>query len=205
MPSRSTNAPKSVILNLGQNFATGFATRLFDEFAAGDHNIFTLKINLKDTEFVGFAQVFFRITNWNHIQLRAWQEGIHADIDDESAFNNVFNGTFNEATFFAFIDHIVPCTLLYGAALAENNHAVFVLELFEEYFDLLADGVLFQVSKFLNRDDAFGFVSNVDEYIAIVNLEYLSGYDGAFGEILKGFIVHCFHGCGIHTHVCVSC
>jgi len=94
--------------------------------------------------------VFVRIAYRNDVELGARQEGVNAHVDNEAALDDILDGTFDEAAFGAFVDYVVPCALLFGAALADDDHAVLVLELFEEYFDFLTDRIFIEIPEFLD-------------------------------------------------------
>jgi hypothetical protein len=72
---------------------------------------------------------------------------------------------------------IVPVLLELGFFLGEDDHALFVLEFFDEDIDFVADLDGFDVIELAGGDDAFAFVADVHQDFLGADFD-----DGAFDD-----------------------
>ena len=148
----------------------------FDDFAAGKDDVLALVVDLDDLEFVDVADVFVEVLGRDDIDLRAGQEGFDADVDGEAAFDDALDLAADEAAVLEDLDDLFPVLLVGGFFLGEDDHALFIFELFEQHFDFVAD-FDFLVLELVGRDGAFGFVAHVHEDDLGADFE-----DGAFDD-----------------------
>ena len=155
-----------------------------DDLAAGQHDVFALVVDLDDFEFVNVADVFVEILGRNDVHLRTGQEGFHADVDRETAFDDGFDLAADQATVLEDLDDLFPVLLVGGFFLGEDDHALFIFEFFEEDFDFVAD-FDFLIFEFIGRDGSFGFVADVDENDLGADFENRALDDRPFAEFAK--------------------
>ena len=60
---------------------------LFDEFAAGNDDVFSVEIDLDDLKVVSLSNVLIQILRWLHINLRGRHKGIDADTYDQATLD----------------------------------------------------------------------------------------------------------------------
>ena len=154
----------------------------FDDFAAGENDVLALVVDLDDFELVDVSDVFGEIFRWNDVHLRTGKEGFHADVDGETAFDDCFDFSANEAAVLVDFDDLVPVLFVGGFLLGENDHALIVFEALEEHFDFVAD-FDFLILEFVGWDGAFGLVADVHEDDLRADFEDGSLDDGSFTEI----------------------
>ena len=132
-----------------------------------------------------------------HVDLRRGQECLDADVDQQTAFDDGFDFAGDGAAFVANGQDAFPVLLELGLFLRENDHALFVFELLDEDIDFIADLDGLDVFEFAAGNDAFAFVTDINEDFFGTDFD-----DGAFDDIacgkgqraplLQGFF-HCEH------------
>ena len=78
---------------------------------------------------------------------------------------------------------LVPVLAVGGFLLGEHDHAFVVFEALEEHFHFVAHFHRLDVLEFRRRNDAFGFVADVDQHFARADLQNASFDDAAFFEV----------------------
>ena len=170
------------------------APAVLQQFPAGQDDVATILVDLKDLELELLVQKIVRVANRQDIELGAGQERVDADIHDHAAFDAALDDAFDEPAFLTGFKNAIPAALLLGLGLAEDDHAVIVFESFEQHFHVVADMDLGDIPELGGRNDAFGLVADVHEDFRGPDFENLALDDGAFGEILEGILVHLRHG-----------
>ena len=59
----------------------------FEKLSSRDHDVFAFNVDLEDFEFVSFAEILVEIFDPLVVNLRAWKERFHADVDHEAALD----------------------------------------------------------------------------------------------------------------------
>ena len=131
-----------------------FGAFRFDDFAAGEDDVFAIVVDLDDLEFVNIADVSVEFLWWDDVDLGAGQECFDADVDGQAAFDHGFDLAFDQSAFVEDFDDLVPVLFVGGFFLGDDDHAFVILEFLEEDFDFIADLDVF-VFEFGRRDDAF--------------------------------------------------
>ena len=80
---------------------------------------------------------------------------------------------------------LVPVLFVRSFFLGENHHSLVVFKTFEENLDFVADLKIFHVIEFGHRDDAFGFITNVNEDFTCAHFQHAAFDDTTFFEIAK--------------------
>ena len=159
------------------------AAFLFDQFAARKDDVLSVIVNFDDLEVVGVADELLQIFRRNNVDLRRGQKRFDADVDHQAAFHDRLHLALDQAVAGENAGDLVPILAISGLFFRENDHAFVVLETLEEHFDFVAHFERFDVIKFMRRDDAFGFVTNVHEHFARTNFEDATFNDATFFEI----------------------
>jgi hypothetical protein len=110
-----------------------------DDFAAGEHDVFALVVDLDDLELEHLADVLVEILRRDDVDLAAGQEGFDADVDHEAAFDDALDLAFDETAVLEHGVNFLPVLTVGGLLLGEHDHAFVVFEAFEEDFHLIAD------------------------------------------------------------------
>ena len=167
---------------------------LFDQFAAGQDDVLALGADLDDLEIVGVAHESVGIVNRHHVDLGTGQEGFHAlHVHDQTAAHAALHDPRDHAAFLVGGEDLLPLELLVGLFLAQDDHAVVVLDLGQEDVELVARLDLGQILELYGRHHTLGFVSDIDQDFVRAYFEDLPQYDGAFHERLHGLGVHRLH------------
>ena len=142
------------------------AALLLDQFAAAEDDVLAVVVDFDDLEIVGVADELLQIFRRHDVDLRRGQKRLDADVDHQSAFDDGFHLAFDQAVFLKHARDLVPVLAIGGFLLREHDHAFVVLEALEQHIDFVADFEVFDVLKFAERNDAFGFVTDVDQHFA---------------------------------------
>ena len=177
--------------HLGEQFLAAFDAFLLDEFAAGKNDVLPLLVDFDNLEVVGVADVLVEILGRGDVDLRGGQEGLDADVDEQTAFDDGFDFAGDGAAFVANGEDAFPVFLELGLFLGENDHAFLVFELLDEHIDFIADFDGLDVFEFVAGDDAFAFVTDIHEDFFGTDFD-----DGAFDDITcgKGQCAPLLHG-----------
>ena len=151
-------------LHFSEEFAADVAHSFFQQFAAGNHDVAAVGIDLEDLYIVFVADVFIHIADLADIDLAAGQEGFHAlNVNDDTTLDFVLHKTLDDRTFATFAGDAVPSHHCIGFVDAQYRHAVFIFDLFEVDADNIAAGDGFPVGEFDCGYETFGFVTDVNE------------------------------------------
>ena len=126
-------------LDFRKQFLLLFAPAVLQQLPAGQDDIATILVDLKDLELELLVQEIVRVANRQDIELGAGQKRVDADIHDHAAFDAALDDTFDEPAFLAGFKDAIPAALLLRLGLAENDHAVIILESFEKDFHVVTD------------------------------------------------------------------
>src|SRR5207247_1676764 len=78
-----------------------------------------------------------RVGGPTDVYLAGRQEHVHADVDQQAAFDFAGHGTANHIAFLVLGDNVFPLFLPAGLAIAENDRAVLVFNSIQQYIDLI--------------------------------------------------------------------
>ena len=187
--------------HFGQEFLAAFGAFLLDQFAAGEDDVLALLVDLDDLEIVGVADELRQVLGRDDVNLGRGQERLDADVDQQAAFDDGFDLAADRAAFVADGEDLLPVLLELGLFLGEDDHALLVLELFDQDIDFVADLDGFDVFEFVAGDDAFAFVADIDEDFLGTDFD-----DGAFDDfdLPQSGIVLCFMASSIVSIIYVS-
>ena len=173
-----------------------FAALLLDHLAPAKHDVFAVVVKLDDFKIVRVANELLQIFWRDDIDLRCRQKCLDADVHHQAAFHHGFYLAFDQAIPFENMHDLVPVLAVSGFFLREHDHALVVFEPLEQHVHLVAHFGRVDVIKFRYRNDALGFVSDVDQHFARANFQYSSLDDASLAEVrhrLRHHILHLHH------------
>src|SRR4029077_12100754 len=145
-------------------FLALFAPLFFDHLAPAEHDVLSVVIELNDFEVVGVADELLQIL-WRHdIDLRCRQNCLNPDVHHQSAFHHRSDLAFDQAVTLKNVNDLVPVLAVSCFLLREHYHAFSVLNSLQENGHLVANLQLLGIFKFAQRNDALGFISDIDEH-----------------------------------------
>ena len=194
MPSRSMNAPKSVMFFTRPLRTSPFCSepsssallrhRALDELAARDDEIAALVGNLDDLELERLTDVGLELLDRSDLDLRTRQERLDVvDLDDETAADGRLDRARDDTPFDVTLQNLLPADLVVRTLLRELDHAgLVILELDEHDGHLVADldrrRLALAGRELVNADDANRLVTDVD-----ANVVTLDRTHGTFNEV----------------------
>ncbi len=162
-------------LDFGEQFLLQTATRFFDQIAARQHDVAAFLIDLEHLALELLAEEIVQIPHRHHIDLGTRQEGIHAaHIHEQAALDLALDHPGDDLALFAGGGDVVPVALLFGAGLAQHDHAVLVFEAFEEDFYIVADMDVAQIFELGGRQKTFRLISDINQNFLGVDFDHLS-------------------------------
>ena len=161
------------------------APLLLDQFAPAENDVLPVVVDLDNLEIVGVADELLQIFRRNDVDLRSRQERFDADVHHQAAFDDRLHLAFDQPVAREDARDLVPILTIGGLLLRENDHALVVLEPFEEHFHFIADFHRVDVVEFVRGNDAFRFVADIDQDFARTNFEDSSLDDATFFEFAK--------------------
>ena len=169
---------------------------LLDQLAARENNVLPLLVDLDHFEIVIIPNVLLEILRRCNVNLRRRQKRLHADIDQQPAFDHGLDLAVDDATFVADGEDAFPVFLELGLLARENDHAFFIFELLDEHIDLIADLDRLDVIKLITIDDAFTFITDVHQHFFGTDFDDMTFDNFASSKasiaLLHGFF-HCEH------------
>src|SRR5205823_10787651 len=130
------------------------------------------------------------------IDLRCRQKCPHADVHHQSAFDHRSDLAFDQAVTLENVNDLVPVLAVSCFLLREHHHAFFVLQPLQENVHLVTNLQRLGIFKFAQRNDALGFISDIDEHFAWTNFQNLPFDDASFPEVrhrLRHHVLHLNH------------
>src|SRR5262249_27639270 len=117
------------------------------------------------------------------------QEDGHADVDEQAALDLAHHLAFDDVLFLVVSDHALPSALAVRLALWHDQHAGLVLDDLQQDLELLAGLQLLGALELVDVDGAFGLVADVDDHLAVGDLEDLALDDLVDLEVLDRLFV----------------
>ena len=164
---------------LAQRLALGLEQR-----AARQHDVPAPLVELDDLELVRLADHAVEVAHRAQVDLAAGQERLHAlQVHRQAALHAAVDDALDDFRVVVGALQVIPDAQAVGLLLGEDDHAVFVLGLLDENFDLLADldardAVV--VRELPGGDHAFGLAADVDENVFRIDGEHGAGDDLTF-------------------------
>ena len=137
------------LVEVRQELGAFFITLFFDQFAAGENNVFAIFIQLHDAALESLAEEFPKVFRGVDIDLGGGKKGFDSDVEHEAAFDDASDDALDGFAPLAEFENLVPILFVGGFLAGEDDLAVFVLKPFEKNLDLLADGEIVCRAKFV--------------------------------------------------------
>src|SRR6266568_59208 len=180
--------------HFGQQLRAALVAFLFDQLAPGKNDVLPVLIDFDDLEIVGVVDVALQIPGRNDVDLRRRQEGLDADVDEQTAFDHGLHFAGDGAALVADGEDFVPVLFELGLFLGQDDHAVLVFEFFNQDINFIADLDGFDVFKFVGGDRAFALVTNIHENFLGTDFDNGASCDFACGKAFIALLQGFFHG-----------
>ena len=154
---------------------------LLDQFAAAEHDVLPLEVELHHLEIVGLTDVRLEVVRGGDVDLRRRQERLHADVHDQPALDRRLDAALDVAPLLADGLDVVPVLFEDRLLVGQHDHAVAILELEDQHVHLYPElQFLVVILEFVDRHGAFALVADVDHDILLADLndrplDYLAG------------------------------
>jgi len=159
---------------------------------ARQHDVAPLLVHLDDAHFEFFAAQAVQVADGAQVDLRAGQEGAHADIDRQAALDALDHAALDGLALAVGALDVVPDLHALGLLAREHDVAVGILGLLQENVDLVADldvDLALVVLELLQGYDALGLEADVDDHAAGRDGDHPSLDDLSLGETLGPALV----------------
>ena len=163
-----------------EELLASFAALGLDELAAAEDDVLAVLVELHDLEIVGVADEGGEVLRWIDVDLGSGEEGLDADVDDETTLHDGFDAALDDAFGLEQLDDLGPVLALGGLLLGEDDHALVVFEALEENLDLVTDLDFLRVVEFGCGNHTLGLVADVDEEFLGALLEDVPFHDASF-------------------------
>src|SRR5690606_25670527 len=162
--------------------------------ATGQDHVVAVLVQLDDLGLELAAHVGLQVADAAHLDQGGREEAAQADVEDETALDDLDDGAGDDAVLFLDLLDRAPGALVLGALLGQDETPFLVLLLEDQGFDVVADGHdLARVDVVLDRqfpggDHPFGLVADVEQDLVSIDL-----HDGALDnvtvvEVLDGLV-----------------
>ena len=202
MPPRSTKAPKSAMflttplrswpISSSLSSSDFFSLRLgFDQAATADDDVAAGVVDLQDHALDRLADVLANVVRTANVDLAGRQEDIHADVDQQTAFDLAGDFAADHVAFVDGLHDLHPLLDLLSLALAEDDHATIVVvtlgifDIFDQHANLLAGfWLFFFLFPLVASDRSFALVAYIDEHKFVIDAD-----DGAFYDLIDVYVL----------------
>ena len=147
----------------------------------------TLVIEVDDLEPQLLADEFVEIADRLTADLRCRHEAAHAEVDENAALDDLRDGRFDHFVVLVRFDDLFPRLESAGAAFAQIELAVVLVDPMDHHFEFVADVELFRLDderELAEGKNAFGLAADVDEQLVLIFCDDDAGEDLAFVENL---------------------
>ena len=192
IPSRSTKAPKSTMLEIWpfddeaglqavEDLLADLLALLLEHRAAREHDVVARAVELDHLGLDLRAHVLVEVGHAADVDERGGQEAAHAEVDDQAALDDLDDGALDRLAGLGRRFDAPPRLLEAGALLGHDQAPVLVLLGEDDRVDLLAEvDLLAGVDGLADRqlvggDDALGLVADVDEDLVLVDPHDVAG------------------------------
>ena len=165
---------------------------LLEERLARQHDVAALLVDLDHAHAQFLAAQRVEVPHGTDVDLRSGQERADADVHRESALDPLDDAADDDLAFRIGLLDFVPNLHLLGFFAREDDVAFAVFGPLEQHVDDVAGlnrDLAVLVEELVDRDDAFGFVTDVDDHFGGRDLENRSLDDFAFRDIAEAVIV----------------
>jgi hypothetical protein len=165
---------------------------LLEERLAREDDVAALLVDLDDAHAQFLAAQRVEIAHRTHVDLRAGQERADADVHREPALDALDDAADDDLALGIGLLDFVPDLHLLGFFAREDDVAFAVFGPLEQDVDDVAGlnrDLAVLVEELVDRDDAFGFVADVDDDFGGRDFENRSLDDFAFRDIAEAVIV----------------
>ncbi len=173
-----------------------FRVLLLEEDLAGKHDVAALLVDLDDPHAQLLAAQRVEIAHRTHVDLRAGQERADADVHREPALDALDDAADDDLALGIGLLDLVPDLHLLGFFAREHDVAVAIFRALEQHVDRVAGlhgHFAALVEKFVDADDAFGFVADVDDNFRRGDFEHCALHHLAFRDVPEAVIVDVEH------------
>ena len=108
------------LLELGEEGLANRALGLLEPRATREHDVVAVLIELDDLRLKGFTHVGKQITHATHLHKRCRQEATQADVDDETALDDLDDLTLDDAVLLLDALDGAPCALVLSTLLGQD-------------------------------------------------------------------------------------
>ena len=206
IPSRSTNAPKSTMLEIvpsttwpgcrRSRIRSRSSLRCSSSTARRDSTtLLRLRLSSITLHSIVCPHVLVEVRHAADVDQRRGQEAAHAEVDDQSALDDLDHRALDRLAGLGRRLDAAPRLLEAGALLGQDQPAVLVLLGEDERVDLLAERDLvggihgLADRQLAGGDDPLGLVADVDQNFVVVDPDDVAGDDVTLGEGMQRRVV----------------
>ncbi len=167
---------------------------LLEHHAARKDDVVAIAVHLDDTRLEAITEEHVEVLHAAKVDERRRQEAAEADVDDETALDDLDDLALDVLATLELLLDVVPRTLVRGTLLGEDEPAVLVLLLENERLDLVAElhdvrriGVLAD-GELARRDDALGLVADIEQDLVPLDLDHGTGHQVTVVEVGDGAV-----------------
>ena len=178
----------------GQEGGAHLGLGLFQESAAGQDHVVAVLVQLNDLGFQLTADVRLQVAHAAHFHQGGRQESAQTDINNQAALDNLDNGAVDDPVFLLHLFDVAPGAFVLSALLGQQQTAFFVFLLEDQSFDFVTNfdfrvriHVMFN-GQFAGKNNAFGFVTDIEQNFVAINFHDSTGDKIAIIEVLDGLV-----------------
>ena len=168
----------------------------FEEHLAGEHDVAALLVDLDDAHAQLLAAKRVEVADRPHVDLRARQERAYADVDREAALDALDDASDDDLLLGVGLLDLVPDLHLLGFFAREDDIAVAIFGALEQHVDGVArlhGHFAALVEKFIDADDPFRLVADVDDDFRGGDFQDRTLHHLAFRDVAEAVIVDVEH------------
>jgi hypothetical protein len=181
-------------LEVVEELVAGLLLVLFQVGATRQDHVVAVLVEFDDLAVHGLADVRREVADTAQLDERCGQEAAQADVDDETALDDLDDRTGNDLVGLLLGLDVAPRTLVLRTLLRQQQAAFLVLHGEDQGFDPLAErhdlGRIDVVAdaQLAREDHALGLVADVEEHFVLVDLDHgavdeLAVLDGDHGAV----------------------
>ena len=206
IPSRSTKAPKSTMLEIlpsttiaglqaAQDLLADLLALLLEHGAAREHDVVAAAVELDHLALERLALELVQVVDATDVDQRSGQEAADAEVEDQAALDDLDHGSLDRLAGLGRGLDLAPGLLEAGALLGQQQAPLLVLLGEHQGVDALAErDLLGGVHRAADRelgggDDALRLVADVDQDLVLVDPDDLAAHDVALLEGLDRRVV----------------
>src|SRR5262249_30086599 len=156
------------------------------------HDVAALLVHLDDAHAQFLPAQRIEVADRTHVDLRSGEEGADADVHREATLDPLDDAADDDLALGIGLLDLVPDLHLLGFFARENDVAFAIFGALEEHVDDIAGlhgDLPGLVEELVDRDDAFRFVTDVDDHFRGRDLEDRALDDLAFRDVPEAVIV----------------